>query len=69
MEAIPSSEEQDRQNNFMQEKARKFLDLCEAAGIDEDFVAYVMIATGYRLTLARNPSDPRDSFASLVISG
>jgi hypothetical protein len=55
---IPSSEEQDRQNNFMEKLTKKFVERCEENNIDHDFAAYVMIATGYRLALGHNETDP-----------
>lgn len=51
-------EEHQRQSKVMFAETQKVLTLCKDEELDPDFVAFVLMTTGYRLALSSNPEHP-----------
>lgn len=50
--------EHSRQSKLMFDATQNMLTLCKDEDLDPDFVAFVLISTGYRLALSSNPEYP-----------
>lgn len=51
-------EEHSRQSKLMFDATQRMLTLCKDEELDPDFVAFVLMSTGYRLALSSNAEHP-----------